>query len=125
MAQANLIQDGIDRVQSAFQSLDKEYRRLQKTADKRRKEFEKRAEKQIKRFQTELRKSPIVKRAEGVRARVGEAGGEARQVLTDRLETVLGALQIATRTEIDKLDRKLALLNKKVRELEQKPSARA
>jgi polyhydroxyalkanoate synthesis regulator phasin len=124
MAQANLIQDGIDRVQSAFQSLDKEYRRLQKTADKRRKEFEKRAEKQIRRFQSELRKSPIVKRAEGVRAKVGEASGEARQKLTDRLETVLGAMQIATRTEIEKLDRKLALLNKKVRELE-KPASRA
>jgi len=124
VAQANLIQDGIDRVQSAFQSLDKEYRRLQKTADKRRKEFEKRAEKQIRRFQTELRKSPLVKRAEGVRARVGEARGEARQALADRLESVLGAMQIATRTEIEKLDRKLALLNKKVRELE-KPAHRA
>ena len=124
MAQANLIQDGIDRVQSAFQSLDKEYRRLQKTADKRRKEFEKRAEKQLRRFQSELRKSPIVKRAEGVRAKVDEARGEARQKLTDRLESVLGAMQIATRTEIEKLDRKLALLNKKVRELE-KPASRA
>jgi chromosome segregation ATPase len=124
VAEANFLQDGIDRVQSAFQSLDKEYRRLQKQADRRRKLFEKRAERQLKRFQTELRKSPLVKRAEGVRARVGEARGEARQALADRLESVLGAMQIATRTEIEKLDRKLALLNKKVRELE-KPAHRA
>ena len=65
-----------------------------------------------------------MKRAEGVRARVGEARGEARQMLVERLESVLGALQIATRTEVEKLDRKLALLNKKVRELE-KPAPRA
>jgi hypothetical protein len=118
MAEANFLQDGIDRVQSAFQSLDKEYRRLQKTADKRRKEFEKRAERQIKRFSTELKKSPVVKRAEAVRARVDEVRGGAQQAVVERLETLLGSLQIATRTEIEKLDRKLALLNKKVRELE-------
>ena len=118
MAEANFIQDGIDRVQSAFQSLDKEYRRLQKQADRRRKDFEKRAEKQLKRFSSELRKSPLVKRAEGVRARVDEGRGGAQQVLAERLDSLLGTLQIATRTEVEKLDRKLALLNKKVRELE-------
>jgi Poly(hydroxyalcanoate) granule associated protein (phasin) len=123
MSEANFIQDGIDRVQSAFQTLDKEYRRLQRTADKRRKEFEKRAERQIKRFQTELRKNPIVKRAEGVRARVDEARGEARQAMVQRLETLLGSLHVATRTEIEKLDRKLAQLNKKVRDLEKGTAA--
>jgi polyhydroxyalkanoate synthesis regulator phasin len=118
MAEANFIQGGIDRVQSAFQSIDKEYRRLQRTADKRRKEFEKRAERQLRRFQSELRKNPLVKRAEGVRARVDEARGEARDRVVQRLESLLGALHVATRTEIEKLDRKLAQLNKKVRDLE-------
>jgi polyhydroxyalkanoate synthesis regulator phasin len=118
MAEANFLQGGIDRVQSAFQSLDKEYRRLQRTADKRRKEFERRAERQLRRFQSELRKNPLVKRAEGVRARVDEARGEAREAVVHRLESLLGALHVATRTEIEKLDRRLAQLNKKVRDLE-------
>ena len=57
------------------------------------------------------------------RARVDEVRGGAQQALAERLETVLGTLQIATRTEVEKLERKLALLNKKVRELEKGSAA--
>ena len=36
MAEASILQQGIDRVQEAFDSLEKEYKRLPKQADKRR-----------------------------------------------------------------------------------------
>jgi len=124
MAEASFIQEGVGRVQSALKMLDKEYRRMQKQADARLRRVEKRAERQIKRLQQGLARSPLAKRAEEVRRRVEEARSEARSAFEDRLESVLGTLQIATRTEIEKLERKVGLLNQKVSELERTRTAR-
>lgn len=106
-----LIQDGFDRFQTAFETLDKEYKRLQNRAEKRRRDIEKRAEKQVKRFRAEIRKNPVLKRAEDLRE-------ETRKRLERQADQVLSSLQIATRSEVRRLDRKIAQLNKKVRALE-------
>ena len=111
MAEANLIQEGIDRVESAFGNLEKEYKRLQKRAEKRRKDFEKRAEKEFKRVRTEIRKNPVVKRAETLR-------NETRKSVQGQVDQLLGGLRIATRADVQKLDRKITQLNKKLRELQ-------
>jgi hypothetical protein len=110
MAEANLLQEGIDRVETVFESLEKEYKRLQKRAEKRRKDFEKRAEREIKRVQTEIRKNPVVKRVEAIRS-------DARKTVEGQVEQLLGGLRIATRADVQKLDRKITLLNKKLREI--------
>ncbi len=110
MAEANLIQDGIDRVETAFENLEKEYKRLQKRADKRRKDFEKRAERELKRVQAEFRKNPVVKRVETIR-------DDARKTVEGQVEQLLGGLRIATRADLRKLDRKITQLNKKLRDL--------
>jgi polyhydroxyalkanoate synthesis regulator phasin len=126
MAEATFIQEGVGRVQSALKSLDKEYRRIQKQADVRLRKVEKRAERQIKRLQAGLLRSPLAKRAEDVRRRVEEARADAQSMFEGRLEAMLGTLKIATRTEIEKLERKVALLNTKLHELERaKPARRA
>ena len=124
MAEASFIREGVGRVQSALKSLDKEYRRVQKQADVRLRRVEKRAERQIKRLRSGLLRSPLAKRAEDVRRRVEEARSEAQSVFEGRLEAMLGTLKIATRTEIEKLDRKVALLNRKLHELEGAKPAR-
>jgi VIT1/CCC1 family predicted Fe2+/Mn2+ transporter len=124
MAEASFIQEGVGRVQSALKSLDKEYRRVQKQADARLRRVEKRAERQIKRLRSGLARSPLAKRAEVVRRRVEEARSEAQSVFEGRLEAMLGTLKIATRTEIEKLERKVALLNRKLQELEGAKPAR-
>jgi len=111
MAEANFIQDGIDRVESAFDNFEKEYRRLSKRAEKRRKELEKRAEQRLKKLQKDFRANPVVKRAENLRA-------DAQKVAEDQVEQLLSGLRIATRAEVKRLDRKIATLNRKVRELE-------
>ena len=111
MAEANFIQDGIDRVETAFESLEKEYRRLSKRADKRRKEIEKQAEKRWKKLQKEVRKNPVVKRAETLRE-------DAYKAAQDQVEQVLGGLRIASQSELRRLDRKITALNRKVKELE-------
>ncbi len=115
MAQANILEEGIDRFQTAFQSVEKEYRRLQKQADRRRRTFEKRAEKEVKRLRTELRKSPVLKRVETLRS-------DATSFVSDQMDGVLSTLRIASRSEISKLDRKVSQLNRKVRELEKTQS---
>jgi hypothetical protein len=124
MAEATFIQEGVGRVQSALKTLDREYRRIQKQADVRLRKVEKRAQRQIKRLQGGLLRSPLAKRAEDVRKRVEEARSDAQAVFEDRLEAMLGTLKIATRTEIEKLERKVALINTKLHELERAKPAR-
>jgi hypothetical protein len=111
MAEANFIQEGIDRVESAFKTIEKDFKRFQKRADKRRKQFEKQAEKRVKKFQSEFRNNRIVKRADDLRS-------DALKAIEDQVDGLLANLRIASHAEIHKLERKVAQLNKKVRELE-------
>jgi flagellar motility protein MotE (MotC chaperone) len=119
MAKANVIQDGIDRFQTAFDSLEKDFKRMQKNAEKRRKGFERETEKRVKKLRTELKKSPAVKRANQLSDNVAKA-------IEGSVDQVLGNLRIASSGEVRKLERKVASLNRKVRELEKtkKPATR-
>jgi len=48
MAEANFIEEGMDRIESAFKSIEKDLKTLQKRADKRRRQFERQAEKRVR-----------------------------------------------------------------------------
>jgi LPS O-antigen subunit length determinant protein (WzzB/FepE family) len=122
MEQTSIVNEGMDRVSSVFRTLDGELRRVQKQLQTRRKSFEKQltsgrkdiekqTRKQVKRLQTELRKSPLVKRAQNLR-------GEATQQIDSAVDRVLGALQIATKNDLDRIDRKLTVLTRKLKELD-------
>ena len=118
MAEANFIEEGIDRIENAFRSIEKDFKRLQKRADRRRRQFERQAEKRVKQIQTDFRKNRVVKRAEDLR-------GDAVKNIEDQVDALLANLRIASHAEVHKLERKVAQLNKKVRELEKqsKPEA--
>jgi len=120
--QTSLVNEGMERVSSVFKSIDGELRRVQKQLQTRRKSFEKQlasgrrdierqTRKQVKRLQTELRKSPLIKRAQNLR-------GEATEQIDSAVERVLGALQIATKNDLDRIDRKLTVLTRKLKELD-------
>jgi hypothetical protein len=122
MEQTNFVNESVDRVTSVFRSLDGELRRVQKQLQSRRKSFEKQlasgrrdiekqTRKQLKRLQGELRKSPLIKRAQTLR-------GEATSQIDSAVERVLGALQIATKNDLDRIDRKLSVLTRKLKELD-------
>jgi len=111
MAEANFIEEGIDRIENAFRSIERDFRRLQKRADRRRRQFERQAEKRVKRIQTDIRKNPVVKRAEDLRS-------DAVKTIEDQVDGLLANLRIASHAEVHKLERKVAQLNRKVRELE-------
>jgi archaellum component FlaC len=111
MAEANFIEEGIDRIENAFRSIERDFRRLQKRADRRRRQFERQAEKRVKQIQTDIRNNRVVKRAEDLRS-------DAVKAVEDQVDALLSGLRIASQAEVHKLERKVAQLNKKVRELE-------
>ncbi len=122
MAQASLVQDGVDRINDAFQSIDSEFQRVQKELAQRRKTIEKQFNKsrktvekqtrgEVKRLRTEFRKNPIVKRAESLRKDV------TKQV-EDGIDNLLGLLQIASKSDLHRLDRKLNTMNRRLKEID-------
>ena len=124
MAQAqSLVDEGVDRVQDALKSADKEFQKMQRKVksqrrtierriQSRRKSFEKAAQKQIK----ALRKNDLVKRIETLSTDVQD------QIETG-LESVLSMFQVATKADIERVDRKLNRISKKLKELEATPHA--
>jgi hypothetical protein len=127
MEQTSFVNESVDRVTSVFRSLDGELRRVQKQLQARRRSFEKQlasgrrdiekqTRKQLKRLQGELRKNPLIKRAQTLR-------GEATSQIDSAVERVLGALQIATKNDLDRIDRKLSVLTRKLKELD-RPAGR-
>ena len=95
MAEANFIEEGMDRIEDAFRSIEKDFRRLQKRADKRRKQFEKQAEKRVKQLQADIRNNRVVKRAD----RLGLTA-EASQRLAVRCELLRQKLEDGAATEL-------------------------
>ncbi len=135
---SNLFEDGFERSREAWSQLGEDFEELQKRAEKRRKELEKRAEQQIKKIRTELKKNTWVKEAQKRRKefekraekfrkgveksapyqRAEELRADATTVIEDQVDTLLENLRIASQSEINKLERKVNGLQRKVRELE-------
>ena len=123
MAQeANIVQESVDRVREAFGSIEDEAQRVQKRVrkqlDTRRKDFEKQLtssrkdfEKRTRKLRTEIRKNPTFKRFENVRK-------DVTKQLEDGVGGVLNALSIASKTDVQRIDRKLNQLNKKLKDIE-------
>ena len=134
----SLIEESRERFEGALKDMGRDWKRLQKRADQGRREFEQRAQRQVKRIQSELRKSPLVKRAEEQRRllerRARKLGNELRNSAAvkraeelrkdaetrfeSQLVSLFGLLRIATTGEISRLERKLDQLGRKLRELE-------
>ena len=130
MAQTeSLVDQGVDAVQDAIKNADKEFQRLQRRAktqrrtiernlETRRKRIEKNVEKQVKSFEKQaqkqikqIRKNDYVKRAETFRK-------DVQSQIESGLEQVLGVFQVATKSDVQKIDRKLNRISKKLKELE-------
>jgi hypothetical protein len=118
--QASLVQDGVDRFREAFESLD--LQRMQKQIQARRKAFEKqiasgrrqwekRTRKQVKRFRTELRRNTLLKRAQ-------ELQKDAMHQLESGVDGLLTTLRIASKGDVDRLDRRLGQISRKLKDLE-------
>jgi len=118
----NLVDESRERISSARERIDEEIQRVQKELASRRKDielqlsrgrksFEKQTRRQVRQIQKDIRKNSWIRRAEELR-------DEATRQFEDALEGVLGTLQIASKTDVRKIDRKLGKLSKRLKEIE-------
>ena len=123
MAQQNtLIEDSFDRIQSAVKSVEDEVLKVQKQFEDRSTKFGKTANKRIEGLRKELRKYPALKQAEKFGKDLGKqfqvTGQEVEKRVESGIDTVLESLQIASRSEIGKLDKKLNRINRRLAALD-------
>lgn len=122
MAEQSIVQEGVGRVSDALDSIGDEIQRVQKqlrsrrrTLEKRietnRKSFEKRARRQANRLRTELGKNPVWKRARAIQE-------DAAKQIESGVDGVLTFFQIASKSDVQRIDRKLSQINRKLKELE-------
>jgi TolA-binding protein len=125
--QTSFVQDSVDRIQSAttnardrveeeVQKVQKELtarrKKVEKQLSSRRKKVEQKTRKQVKQLRSDIEKNPVVKELTRLR-------GEASKRVESTVDTVLGALQIASQSDLKKIDRKLSRISKRLKEIEE------
>ncbi len=132
--EATILQDGIDRFRDAFGNIEDEVERVQKRIRIRRRKLEKRVvdgrrdfekrvesgrkdfEKRTRKLRTEVRKNPTFKRLDGIRK-------DATKRYEEGVETLLNTLQVASKSDVQRIDRKISQLSKKLKEMERAKKA--
>jgi len=118
----SFVDEAGERITAARERVDSEISRIQKDLAGRRKKiekqistsrksFEKQTRKQVKQIEKEIRTSEVVKTLEGWRS-------QAESLLEETFEGVLGALQVASKNDVKKIDRKLTKLTKRLKDIE-------
>jgi hypothetical protein len=127
--QANVVQEGVDQIRQAVRRADRELKRFQKQVETRRRRLakevttrrrtiEKRAQKELDRLQKQLQSQPLVKRAEAIRA-------GAQERIERGVSTILESFPLATRSEIERIDKKVSALGRKLKEIEKAQNGNA
>jgi len=101
---------GFDRFNDALRSLDDQIQDLREQFDDRRKGIEKEVRQRADDVQSQLKKNPLYKRAERARKDWEEQIDKARSSVYD----VFG---LATKSDIDKLNKKLNTISRKLTDL--------
>lgn len=117
MSQRNsLVQDGLERVRSAVTSLDREWKQVNKRVTRRRHAIERQTQQQVTEIVSQLQRNPWVKRAQTL-------ADDAQRQIGAGVGTVLGTLQIASKSDLERIDRRLAQIARKLKEIEKKEAA--
>jgi septation ring formation regulator EzrA len=124
-AQASIVQEGVDRVRAAFGSIEDEFERVQRRVRARRRDLEKQLrsgrkdlEKRTRKLRSELLGRSPLKRLETLRK-------DVQHQIADGVDSVLRSLQIASRTDVERIDRKLSQISRKLREIEEARGTRS
>lgn len=110
MAQSSQNTSSFDRFNEALRSLDDQVQELRDRFDDRRRQVEDELKKRRDQIESQLKKNPLYKRVDQVRKDIEEQVERGR----DQVFEVFG---IATRADVEKIDRKLAVLSRKLNEL--------
>jgi hypothetical protein len=126
--QTNFVQGGVDRVRETVSSIESDLEKVQKRMRRefrtrsrsiekqvatRRRRIERQTERRVKRLQTTLKKNPYVKRAQGV-------VDDATKQFERGVDSVLEVLNVASRRDLNRIDRKLNQINRKLSGIEQR-----
>ena len=122
--QVSFFQDGVDRVRETVDSIEYELTRRRKSLEKdlrtRRRTLERRLsgsrrdlEKRTRKLRKDLQKNETLQQVESLRQR---ASAEIEQ----RVDDVLSLFQIASKSDVQRIDRKLSQLNRRLRDLDAK-----
>ena len=95
----SFVQESTDSFTDAYESIRKEARNLQK-----------RVKKQTRKPLRQLRRNGLVKRAQNLES-------DAREQIAGGVETVLGYLQIASKSDLQRIDRRLEEIERRLGEL--------
>jgi Skp family chaperone for outer membrane proteins len=124
-AQANIVQEGVDRVRAAFGTLEDEFERVQRRLRARRRDLEKQLrsgrkdlEKRTRKLRSEVLGSSPLKRLDTLRK-------DAQRQIEDGVGNLLGRLQIASKSDVERIDRKISQLTRKLREIEDARASRS
>jgi hypothetical protein len=127
--QTSIVRDGIERVSSAFERIPDELQRVQREIQKRRRslgrqlaggrrdlekrtrEIEKRTRRQVHKLRTEIGRIPIGRRVDRLRS-------GAEKALERGVDAFLGLLQIASKSDLERIDKKLGQVSRKLKEME-------
>lgn len=130
MAEAqSLVDQGVDRVQDVLKNADKEFQKIQRQVksqrrtierriETRRKNLEKTAQKQFKSFEKTAQKQIDTIRQNDLVKRIESFGSDVQEQVEAGVEQFLSVLQIASKSDIQRVDRKLNRISKKLKELE-------
>jgi hypothetical protein len=105
-------------LQNLFRSVEEEFEKLQSKVSEQRKGFEKAAQTRVSKVQREIEKTPLFKRFDGLRK-------DANKGVEQGVDRILNSLNIATASDIKKLDRRLKQISKKLKELDENPEEAA
>jgi gas vesicle protein len=119
----SLVDQGVDRFQDALKSVDKELQRLQREVRSRRKTLERSFEARRKNLEKQAQKQIRALRENDLVKRVETLGSDVQQQIGSRVESVLSIFQIASKGDIERVDRKIERITKKLKELEEPQQA--
>ncbi|HEY8121384.1 MAG TPA: hypothetical protein VII78_08700 [Myxococcota bacterium] len=138
-AKTNVIEEARTRFEDVLGNVERDWKRLQKDADKRRKDIETRVEREVKKLRTQIEKSPLAKRAQELREKaeeraermrdelrespVGKRAEELREQAQARFGEMLGRAGIATASDVEKLEKRIAAIARELKAKKQHPKA--
>jgi len=117
------------QLRSQGRDLEKRLERGRRELASRRQKLETRGRKQLKSLLADARRSSAYKRARSLtrdaEKRLGSIRKDAGKQLESGVETVLSSFQIATKSDVQRIDRRLRSLNRKLDELEKARASRS
>ena len=117
--EVNFVQDGINRFGDAYRSVDEGVKHLQSRLEAGRKTVEREIDTRRKLFEEQTRDQIEQIQSHAVVQRVLSIKSDTTRQLETSIQSLLDLFDIASKSDIQRVDKKLKQLNRKLRDLEQ------